>query len=341
MDLQKDYIMYISESYLYAIIVLLNREYRLVFMKKTISIGLFLIISVFVYGIDQGVIINEVASTGAYEFIELHNPDATPIDLDERWSLIDSKEGIADADTAILIPKGTIIEAGGYLVIAPYKTQLLSDAVPEEIPEDVLAVESFWLSSHDELTLMYEDTILESISWETSVNSMGRDPDDPGNFISGVLVPTPGEKNERDPLALGTTDIVINEVCSKGIDFIELYNNGDTDYEFSSGDWTLHDSRRNDSFVIPDGTTIKSHGLLVIYPDLIRLPLSAPRYSIASQEGNRFGLSERDTIYLRYKNSIVDMTSWMLHVSSKGRYPDGSASWDEDLLLSPGKTNRN
>ncbi len=309
-------------------------------MKKLLTVSLFLITSLVLYSVEQTLIINEVASTGPYEFIELYNSGNTPLELDERWSLIDSKEGIADGDKPIQIPDGTILEAGGYLVIAPYKAQLLSKAVPENIPEGVLAIESFKLGSLDEVTLRFNGTVIDTVSWETSVNTIGRDPEDPENFISGILIPTPGEKNRRDLVNQGKTLIMINEVCSKGIDFVELYNGSSADYTFTEGDWEVHDSRRVDRFTIPAGTVIKAGEYLVLYPDLLRLPLSAPKGSLASTEGSRFGFSERDTVYLRYKDVIADMTSWTMHVTSKGRYPDGADTWDDDLVMTPGRVNR-
>ncbi len=315
-------------------------------MKRLLYSMLLLAIAGDIYAVEAVsarpgmVVINEAASTGAFEFIELKNTTDSTIIFDSSWSLIDSKEGRLDGDSAVRIPRDTRIPPGGFLTIAPYKSGGLLDAAPKGLPAGVIPVKAFALGSVDSVSLFYGDTLVDHVGWKTSVNTIGRDPDDPSEFIED-LVPTPDSENRKDSYYSGVPlPIVINEICSKGIDYIELYNTSDSPYRFDSDDWTIHDIGRNDHFVIPDGTVLDPHALLVIYPDLLRLPLSAHANSLPAQAGSRFGLSERDSVFLLYQGRVVERVSWFDHVTSKGRYPDGSGNWVNDLFLTPGRPNR-
>ena len=83
------------------------------------------------------VVINEISSTGKYDFIELYNTTRNDLTIGISWKLTDRKESRLDNDPLIEIPDGTIIPANGYLLIAPYKTSSLSFAVAEVIPSQV------------------------------------------------------------------------------------------------------------------------------------------------------------------------------------------------------------
>ncbi|MDA3832177.1 MAG: lamin tail domain-containing protein [Spirochaetales bacterium] len=286
------------------------------------------------------IVINEVASVGIYEFIELKQTAEATVILDESWYIIDSREGWRDGDSAIAIPKGTVLQPGVFITVAPYKIANLSDTPPKNLPDWVIPVKCFALGSVDSVSLVYNNKVVDNVSWNTSVNSLGRDPYNPKEFSSD-LVPTPGEENKKNSYYLQSKfSIVINEVCSKGIDYIELYNPSDIAFSFSLDGWTIHDMGRNDSFIIPSDTVIPAKSFLTIYPDFLRLPLSAPRNSLASTEGSRFGLSERDSVFLLYRGEIVDKASWYKHASSAGRYTDGADTWVEEMIITPGKPNR-
>ncbi len=315
------------------------RKWLVILLSVMLSWALFAKESVVAY--PEMIVINEVASAGIFDFIELHNVTSSMIIFDnDLWSLIDDKEGIADGDLPVVIPRGTTISEYGYLLIAPYKVQVLDARVPKGIPKDALAVKSFALGSVDSVTLLYDRHIVDAIAWKTSINTLGRDPEDSARFTD-QLVPTPGTVNVKDTMYTGSLPIVINEVCSKGLDYIELYNEADTPYTFEDGLWTLHDIGRKDKFTIPGGITIASHGFITIYPDFIRLPLSAGKNSYAATSGNRFGLGGKDSVFLRYRGAVVDRIQWLDHVASLGRFPDGSDNWDIQLRLTPGRANRN
>ena len=285
------------------------------------------------------IVINEVSSTGKYDFIELYNTTGNDLILNSSWKLADRQESRLDNDPQIAIPDGTVIPAHGYLLIAPYKTSRLSAAVPEGIPGDAMAVRSFAIGSQDEISLLYNDSLEDFLEWTSDVNSIGRSTDG-GNVITAFLVPTPGEKNEPELFMQGDSPLLLNEVCSRGLDYIEIINVTNQNIIIGKNEWKVEDSRKNDYVMIPEGTTVKAGELLVIYPDVIRLPFSAPKNSIPSKEGFKFGFGNSDSVYLKYFNMIADTLTWPEHVTSLGRLPDGGDTIDLDMFLTPGKANR-
>ena len=310
-------------------------------MKRSHSLVLLMIFTMsLAFSAPSGLVINEVASVGAYEYVELKNYAEAPFVSDGTWQLRDSREGVLDTDGAITIDSGVRIPAGGILLYAPYKTSVLSNEIPEGIPEEAQAVRSFALGSIDSISLTHAGELIDSWSWDTGVNPMGRDPDDPSQVLIDGLMPTPGQENEYDQYLGYESPLVINEVCTRGLDYIEILNRSQEDVTFEQGKWTIHDLGRGDRFIFPDGYTLKSGQLAVVYPDVLRLPLSAPKNAIPSLQGRRFGLGERDMVFLRYGEAIADSIRWYEHVASMGRYPDGSDDWDSALLMTPGSNNR-
>lgn len=308
-----------------------------------ISAGFLLpLISLFAAGpaASGTILINEVASTGPYDYIELYNTTDKSLELGPEWSLSDKKEGLFDTDRDIFIPTGTVIKGHGYLVIAPYKKSGFFAEKPVEIPKTAISGNTFALGSSDEAILYYRGEIEDSISWESDVYALGRR-EDGAEEITTFLVPSPGKRNDEEVFFIGNSPLLLNEVCSRGLDYIELINVTDTAIEIKKGEWWVEDSQKGDRVEIPEGTVIQPGALLVIYPDVLRLPFSAPKGAIASVKGSRFGLGNSDSVYLRYYGVIADSFTWSEHVTSMGRIPDGSEVIDLDLFLTPGKANRN
>jgi hypothetical protein len=285
------------------------------------------------------IVINEVASTGKYDFIELDNTTGNDLTLDSSWSLADREESRLDSDPRIAFSEGTVIPAHGYLLIAPYKTSKMSNAVPEDIPDTAMAIRSFAIGSQDEISLFYNNSREDFLEWTSDVNSIGRSTDG-GKEITTLMVPTPGKKNEPELFLQGDSPLLINEVCSRGLDYIEIINVTNQTITIGKNEWLVNDSRKNDYVMIPEGTIIGAGDLLVIYPDVIRLPFSAPKNSISSKTGLKFGFGNSDSVYLKYFDMIADTLTWSEHVTSIGRLPDGGDTIDMDLFLTPGKTNR-
>ncbi|MCP5525324.1 MAG: lamin tail domain-containing protein [Verrucomicrobiales bacterium] len=91
--------------------------------------GLSCWLPVAVVGVSAGVVINEIhydpdIKTERVEFVELHNPDASDVEI-SGWQLADA--------VAFTLPPGSVVPAGGYLVVAAdpaaLKTKYGTDAV--------------------------------------------------------------------------------------------------------------------------------------------------------------------------------------------------------------------
>jgi hypothetical protein len=101
----------------------------------------------------------------------------------------------------------------------------------------------------------------------------------------------------------GLDEVVINEVASSPVDFVELYNGAATAIDVSG--WTLTDSDPTHIYTLPPGASIPAGGRLLI-------------------DTLGFGLGSDDAVVL-YTGSheLVDQHAWTTHVESASRCPDG------------------
>jgi hypothetical protein len=162
--------------------------------------------------------------------------------------------------------------------------------------------------------------------WVTNDNDGGRAPTmfvklDPG-LLGASTLPPPAP----DPVP-GQAAIVLNEINSQGADFIELYNRGDT--AISVAGWQLTDSDPTHVFVLPPATTIAAHGFLAIEGDASTAPLHVT-----------FGLGSADSAVLIAPNGVVvDRLSWLAHVATTSRCPDGTGSFVSPTTATPNAAN--
>ncbi len=263
------------------------------------------------------VVINEVASAGDYEFVELFNLSPAPLIFSSGWVISDNGKGYEDGDTPFVIPEGVSIDAYGYLVICPFSEEdsksVLNDS---DLPPEALCDISFSIGSEDSVTLYYDNTVVDALSWNSDVNSYGRVSDGLPE-LSNMLNATPGSANKAE----STTDeysIRINEICSKGDDYVEIINIGELRYLFEPNSWYIEDVRKKRDIKIESGFKLKPGEVYVIYTGEAADPLK---------------LGSSDTVILRHKDEVVDWYSWSEHVQSIGRDPD-----DTDLWVVMGKT---
>jgi hypothetical protein len=154
-------------------------------------------------GTDSALVINEVRSTGDFDYIELYNTtdsDYTVSGTD--WTVLDSD----DTHTPVTIPDGTVIAAHGFLVIMPDTSTPVDGA-----PEAILAAEGadFGLGKGDTARLFYQGNMVDSYTITDGVhaNSAGRLPDG-GAWSSTDLFATPGESNlAASPASLNVTTL--------------------------------------------------------------------------------------------------------------------------------------
>ncbi len=120
------------------------------------------------------VVINEVQSkdpTGGPDWIELANPSSVKADI-SGMIIKDNDDG-----HVYKVPEGTVIEAGGFLVIDDTKL-------------------GFGLGKGDSVRIFEGDTLVGETTWENHTNpTWGLYPDANGKEYRNTTVPTPGEAN--------------------------------------------------------------------------------------------------------------------------------------------------
>lgn len=178
---------------------------------------------------------NEVESNGGTpdDWAELHNAGTEDFDL-TGYVFEDNDDGHVYA-----IAPGTVVAAGGYLILEDY---------------------GFGLGSSDSIRLFDpEMNLVLSYSWEGHAQTTyGRCPNPAGDW--GLTTnPTKGSANDCTPR------VVWNEVESSGGtpgDWAELYNLGDSAADL--GGYVFKDDDDGHSYVLPVGTSVASGGYLVL-----------------------------------------------------------------------------
>ncbi len=291
--------------------------------------------------LQADILINEVRSTGDYDYIELYNSDSADYTFAAgEWIVKDDK----DEDT-FPIPGGTIIAAGGFLLLLPGDSTLPSVAPATAL---VNSATTFGLGKGDQARLFHNDVLMDShtITPDTHADTEGRYPD--GNSVwEAGLVATPGIANQTSgSISFDPAAIIINEVCSNDpctYDFVELYNTGLTDYTFNESEWIIKDSDDTHVFAIQGGTTIASGGHLLILPDSTLRPEAVPSDALIAESGSDFGLGKGDSVRLFYNNTLIHDYTWPAgtHATSNGRVPDANATFSETITPTPGLMNQN
>lgn len=116
---------------------------------------------------EEHLVINEVRSQGD-DFVELYNGGTSSVDL-SYFKLTDSDPG-----QVYVLPEGTTIEAGDYLVIEGDHT-----TTPPALP--------FGLGSADWVRLLNPyDRLLDEYAWTSHVNTASRCPDGSGDHVLGT-----------------------------------------------------------------------------------------------------------------------------------------------------------
>ncbi|MCF7944776.1 MAG: lamin tail domain-containing protein [Spirochaetia bacterium] len=260
--------------------------------------------------LPEFIVINEAASQGEYDFIELLNLSSEAAVFSSGWFLDDDKKGYDDGNSSFVIPEGTVIEGNGYLLICPFSPDNAKDVLNNKhIPRTALCDISFSLGSSDEVNLYFREELADSVSWDSDVNSYGRSPDNVQDF-SHLLIRTPGKENKKEKLYTSgpEANLTINEICSVDEDYVELYYSGDSVLKMEEGTWFLEDIDKQRDISLPSAT-VSPGSFILIY----------------TQKGSHdLGLGRKDSVFLRFKDSIVDYCRWNEHVDSYGSYPDGS-----------------
>jgi spore coat protein CotH len=273
------------------------------------------------------------------DWIELYNGGTESIDLGGMY--LTGNLGNPDAWP---FPEGTVIDAGGFLVV-------WADNDPEKGPLHA----SFSLSARGEAIGLFAsdgETEIDSVVFEAQFDdvSYGRLPD--GTAIWVYLTPTPGSSNELgevvDPSDAAQPEVpenlYINEFMANNDaavagpdgdypDWIELYNGG-TD-SIDVGGMYLTDNLANpDAWQFSEGTVIDAGGFLVVWAD--NDPEKGPLHA-------SFGLNASgEAVGLFASDGETEIDSVVFNAQfddvSYGRLPDGTANWTY-LLPTPGLQN--
>ncbi|MET0725193.1 MAG: lamin tail domain-containing protein [Leifsonia sp.] len=242
------------------------------------------------------ILINEVESSGGTpgDWVELLNTGATDVDL-SRFIVSDS-----DDSHISVLPAGSIIAAGGYLVVE--EAQL-----------------GFGLGSDDQVRLFLADgfTVVDARSWSghatTSYGLCGTE------FVT-TTSPTKGAANDC------SAPVRINEIESNdGVpgDWIEIINVGAQGVDVSN--FTLSDNDDAHVYVIPAGTTIAPGGYLVAEVD--------------GDTGFGLGKADSARLF-DAGGALLDSHSWTAHAAtSYGRCADGSGGFAETRVVTKGAVN--
>lgn len=286
--------------------------------------------------------INEVASAGVYDFIELKNITDEYVLLGAGW-VLDNTELTLDKTPAVLkIPAGVLFPPRGFLLVCPFEEADAQTVLNNElIPSKALLDISFSMGDGEEIVLYYNQEIVDSFSWEGHVNSAGiMISENQEVEVFYLLSPTPGYENTYELMEINRSGLIINEINSRGNDFIELFNAGETAIDFGSGKWTIFDITKTNRIPIPNTIVLDPGSFITIFPKESTYEPESESNSLilVSDAITGFGLGSADSVFLQKNKQIIDYRSWNEHVESAGFIPE-SEEWSDMLIPTPGKVN--
>jgi hypothetical protein len=212
-------------------------------------------------------------STG--DWFELYNPGSSPMDL-SGYKIKDS-----DPLNLYLVPPGTSISAGGYLVFVA-DTQRFNSQY--SIPNKVGPLGFGLNNKTDQIQifdpsnqLIIQVTYSDSTPWNMGADGLGRtlellnpsaDPNDPNSWRIGCILGSPGQAYQ--PCTAET--LIVSEVNYKSPpgndagDWFEIRNLGSSPRDVSG--FFVRDEKNTNLYKIPPGTIIPPDGFLVLFSDL-------------------------------------------------------------------------
>lgn len=246
------------------------------------------------------VVINEVESNGGVpgDWVELYNPGPSAVNL-SGWLFRDN-----DDSRAYTLPAGSIIPAGGYLVL-------------EE------ADFGFGLGANDSARLFEPSgASFASYSWTShAATTYGRCPNASGDFATTAE----STKGAVNACGISYAGLRLNEVESNGGvpgDWVELINIGPTPIDLSGV--VFKDNDDTHAYAIPVGTSLAPGAILVLDE---------------AQFGFGLGANEMARLF-DPSGSLIDSYSWTSHATTTyGRCPDGSGDFASMPTVTKGLPN--
>ncbi|MFI5171219.1 MAG: lamin tail domain-containing protein, partial [Chitinophagales bacterium] len=238
----------------------------------------------------------------------LYNPSPTPINLSDF--VFSNKQFYNN----FKIPVNTVIDAGGYLVVAEDKAEFMS-----QHPGVINVIGDFIFNlQNDGDSVTFSDFLgntIETFSfndkhpWPITPDGHGRTmeiaatlaaPELSTSWFAGCLGGSPGE-----PFALCYENPIVDEINYKSSptedadDWFELFNSSATDFDLSG--WKIKDKNKN-TFTIPNGVSIAAGGYLVFYQDEAKFNAQFP--GIINKVGAlNFGFSGEGDVILIYDST--------------------------------------
>ena len=289
---------------------------------------------------NTGLVISEIMyhprHSNDLEFVEIFNAGLGPEEMG-GYRLT--------GDLHFTFPAGTLLPAGGYLVVARCPELLqraygLSGVLGPWIGAETNALADdqgvirLWNNSHG---LALEVHYQGRPPWPLAADGAGHSlvlarasygQDNVRAWAASDQIG--GSPGRRDPVTFDVLrDVVINEFLANSDapqqDYIELYNHSPRAVDLSGA--FLSDDRDTNHFRIPDNTVLPERGFRVFYEDELGFALS-------SRGGRLFLVNSNQTRVLE----ALDYAGTAPGVSS-GRFPDGGVGFQELREQTPGTTN--
>lgn len=259
--------------------------------------------------IDSTLRINEIETNHDVlaDYVEIINIGDQALDI-SGWYVMDD-DPVGHAGDVLPVPQGTKVDPGQVYVF------------------DTNTHFTFGLGKNDTVTLRNaQGDIADEYTWAGGhpAGTWSRVPDGTGDFKD--------HPNSKGVLNYVTDQaVVINEIESNASDrdWVEIYNNSDTDLDIS-GWYIRDDSDDHASVKLPAGTTLAAKGYFVFEADL---PGDTKHFS--------FGLGGADKVRLYDAgDTLIDEHAWTAHAAfGLSRIPNGVGGF-KDVPLTKGTENQ-
>lgn len=256
--------------------------------------------------VATGIVFNEVESNGdATDWVELVNTGNASVDL-SGYLFRDN-----DDNEMFILPAGSVIQAGGFLVIDQ---------------GDGTTGFTFGLGGND-MARLYSPgggILIASYAWAAhAATTYGRCPDGSGEFVTT----TSGTKGTANACPTPGAGIVWNEVESNGDpvgDWAELYNAGAAPVDLSGFGFRDNDVTHA-RYILPAGTIVPAGGYLVL---------------TEAQFGFGLGGADEVQLYAPNNGALIISYGWASHAATTyGRCPNGTGPLTTTNSSTQGITN--
>lgn len=293
------------------------------------------------------------------DWVELHNFGASAVNLG-GWKVKN------ELGATYTIPGGISLAPDAYLVVVEWIDTFLM--VHPDVT-NYIGNTAFSLDNMSGSVLLYDGggalvrqiNYVDSVPWPRAADGYGPtvqildetgDENDPDNWIAGCVLGTPGAA-----YADCDYDVIISEINYNSLlgynpgDWVEIYNRSASSVSLAG--WILRDSRNDNAYLIPGGTTLAAGGRLVISDSLESFTVLFPSVSNVIGEPTFHFSNSGDAVRLyRNDNKIQftvrfnDKTPWptdadgngfTLETVNEGGNPNITDSWVAGCLFgSPG-----